>query len=93
MTNTVKAWVAIIVVVLAGLAGWMWYSNMPENSSSNSQSTVSSSDQNATTTMSATNDTSNTALEQDLNASNAQLNNLNSDTSNADQSLNGQSSQ
>lgn len=93
MTNNVKAWVTIIVLVLAALFGWLWYSNMPENSSSNSPSTVSSSDQNATTTMSATNDTSNTALEQDLNASNAQLNNLNSDTSNADQSLNGQASQ
>jgi amino acid transporter len=92
MSNTSKTWIAVIVVVVIIIIGWLWYvsSNNNPNSLGQYNNTVQNQQVNQTslsTNASSPTDSSDAGLQQDLNAADNQINNINTDTSNATQGL------
>ena len=95
MSTSAKTWIAVAVVLVVVIIGWIWYGNSSGNVPAQYEQTpaadTSSSGSNSAasvTAMSSATNTSDAGLNQDLNSVDGQMTGLNSDTSSADQGLN-----
>ena len=92
MSNTTRAWtIGIIILIVIVILGWLYfYKSDNKNAMQNSTATTT---ENAVATtsiatdISSSTDTSDTALDQDLLNVDTQINGLNTDSSNIDQTL------
>ena len=93
-----KIWTIVIIAIVVIAGGWMWFANSSGSSNTAAVPPVQNNvvqEQQTTnqpvsepTGASASTDTSNAALEQDMNAVDNQINNINTDNSNAAAGLN-----
>jgi hypothetical protein len=89
MNSQIKTISLLIILIIIVIIGWLWYGNSikvqapPTPNTTNSEAVSAE----AGLTTSAT-DTSNAALQSDLDSVDAQMNGLNTDTTNIDSSLN-----
>lgn len=87
--STRKTWVTIIVIIVIIIIGSVLYATSSSKGSNPAQNQQSTNQASAAAGVnpSAPTDTSNAGLQQDMNAVDNQMNNLNTDTSNADQGM------
>lgn len=89
MSTSIKTIIALIILIILAIVGWLWYgasspTATPNEATSENQAYVPA---NESLTTSAS-DASDAALEKDLNSVGSQLNSLNTDATGIDQSLN-----
>ena len=84
-----KSWtiLIIVIVVIIGVCVWSVYSPTMKSIPASNQNQALSGNDNGTAAMSATTNTSDTAINQDLQSIDLQLDGLDSDTANIETSL------
>ena len=86
MSHKIKAIVALIILIILVIIGWLWYGM---SSSQSVTTSLTSGTQNvaAAGLTTSPSDTSDAALQSDVTTVDSQMNGLNSDTANIDQSI------
>jgi hypothetical protein len=91
MSTTSKVVITLVVLVIAIVGSWLYFSGAPDMSTTSitaSTSDTALQNSNQTATSSVTSNGSNTSVAQDTAAIDAQMNGLNSDSASTNQSLN-----
>ena len=89
MNSQIKTIILLAILIIIVMVGWLWYGSLSKVQAPSTPNVTNSEPVSADAglTTSAT-DTSNAALQSDLNSVDAQMNGLNTDTTNIDSSLN-----
>ena len=88
MSTILKLVILVIVIVIAVAGIWWWHSSSSQKQTTNTASNLKTTQSVQINAVTSPNDASDAGLSNDLSAIDNQINGLNTDSANVDQSLN-----